>query len=113
MSRVTFSSDGNGSMPIFDEDGNLTGLGICSVASLYGEVKEAIKTYNINIEDALKVITSNVAQVLKLENKGAILEGKDADLVLVNEDNLDIDIVIAKGKIMVKDGEPIVKGTFE
>ena len=113
ISRVTFSSDGNGSMPIFDKDGNLTGLGICSVSSLYGEVKEAIKTYNINIEDALKVITSNVAQVLKLEDKGSILEGKDADLVLVNEDSLDIDIVIAKGKIVVKDGEPIVKGTFE
>jgi beta-aspartyl-dipeptidase (metallo-type) len=113
ISRVTFSSDGNGSMPVFDKDGNLTGLGICSVATLYCEVKEAIKTYNINIEEALKVITSNVAQVLKLTNKGSILEGKDADLVLVNEDTLDIDIVIARGKIMVKDGEPIVKGTFE
>jgi beta-aspartyl-dipeptidase (metallo-type) len=113
ISRVTFSSDGNGSMPVFDKDGNLTGLGICSVATLYGEVKEAIKTYNINIEDALKVITSNVAQVLKLADKGTILEGKDADLVLVNEDTLDIDTVIARGKIMVKSGEPIVKGTFE
>jgi len=113
INNVTFSSDGNGSMPIFDEDGNLTGLGICEVSSLYLETKEAIKKYDIKIEDAIKVITSNVARVLKLENKGTITEGKDADLVMVNKDTLDIDLVIAMGKIMVKDGEPIVKGTFE
>ncbi|MDZ4907058.1 amidohydrolase family protein, partial [Clostridium perfringens] len=113
ISNVTFSSDGNGSMPIFDNNGNLTGLGICSVSTLYGEVKECIKTHNLKIEDAIKVITSNVASVLKLSNKGSIDAGKDADLVLVNENSLEIDTVIAKGKIMVKNGEPIAKGTFE
>ncbi|GAB6169019.1 beta-aspartyl-peptidase [Clostridium carnis] len=113
IEHVTFSSDGNGSMPVFDDNGHLVGLGICSVSTLYGEVKESIKTYNIKIEDALKVITSNVAKVLKLSNKGEIKSGKDADLVIVNEDKLDIDIVIAKGKVMVKNGEPIIKGTFE
>ncbi len=113
ISNVTFSSDGNGSMPIFDNNGNLTGLGICSVSTLYGEVKECIKTHNLKIEDAIKVITSNVASVLKLSNKGSIDAGKDADLVLVNENSLEIDTVIAKGKIMVENGEPIAKGTFE
>ncbi|MDU6507801.1 MAG: RNase adapter RapZ, partial [Staphylococcus sp.] len=81
VENVTFSSDGNGSMPIFDEKGRLIKVGICSVASLYEEVKKCIKTYNIEIEDALKVITSNVAKVLKLKNKGSIEIGKDADLV--------------------------------
>ena len=112
-SNVTFSSDGNGSMPIFDEKGKLVKVGICSVASLYEEVKKCIKVYNISIEESLKVITSNVSKVLKLENKGSIEVGKDADLVLVNEETLDIDTVIAMGKVMVKDGEAIVKGTFE
>lgn len=113
VDNVTFSSDGNGSMPIFDEKGRLIKVGICSVASLYEEVKKCIKTYNIEIEDALKVITSNVAKVLKLKNKGTIEIGKDADLVLVKEDSLEIDTVIAMGKLMVKEGEAIVKGTFE
>lgn len=113
ISNVTFSSDGNGSMPIFDNDGKLVGLGICSVATLYGEVKECIKKYNIKIEDAIRVITSNVASVLKLDHKGSIDEGKDADLVLVEESSLEIDTVIAMGKIMVQNGEPVVKGTFE
>jgi beta-aspartyl-dipeptidase (metallo-type) len=113
IENVTFSSDGNGSMPTFDEKGRLIKVGICSVASLYEEVKECINTYNVPIDEALKVITSNVAKVLKLKNKGSIEIGKDADLVLVNEDNLEIDIVIAMGKVMVKGGEAIVKGTFE
>ncbi|MCI6692159.1 MAG: beta-aspartyl-peptidase [Clostridium sp.] len=113
VENVTFSSDGNGSMPIFDDKGKLIKIGICSVSSLYEEVKECIKTYKIPIEDALKVITSNVSKVLKLYNKGSIECGKDADLVLVNEDTLEIDTVIAMGKIMVKNGEAIIKGTFE
>ena len=113
IENVTFSSDGNGSMPTFDEKGRLIKVGICSVASLYEEVKECIKTYNVPIDEAIKVITSNVAKVLKLKNKGSIETGKDADLVLVNENSLEIDTVIAMGKIMVKDGEAIVKGTFE
>lgn len=113
VKNVTFSSDGNGSMPIFDEKGKIIKIGICSVSSLYEEVKECINTHNIPIEEALKVITSNVSKVLKLHNKGSIERGKDADLVLVNRDTLEIDTVIAMGKVMVKNGEAIVKGTFE
>ena len=113
VDNVTFSSDGNGSMPIFDDKGKLIKIGICSVASLYEEVKECIKTYNIPIEEAIKVITSNVAKILKLKNKGCIEVGKDADLVLVDEKTLEIKTVIAMGEMMVKDGEVTVKGTFE
>ena len=113
INHITFSSDGNGSMPVFDDKGHLVGLGICSVKSLYEEVKESIKMYNVDIEDALKVITSNVAGLLKLENKGCIERDRDADLVLVCEDTLEIDKVIARGKLVVDKGEAIVKGTFE
>ena len=34
IDNITFSSDGNGSLPIYDEGGNLTKLGICKVSSL-------------------------------------------------------------------------------
>lgn len=113
IANITFSSDGNGSMPKFGEDGHLIGLGICSVSSLYREVKFSIKEKNIPTEDAIRVITSNVAEILKLKNKGTIESGKDADLVIVDEKSLDIDIVIAKGKKMVEGGKAIIKGTFE
>ena len=41
-----------------------------------------------------------------------IVVGKDADIVLLDKD-LEIDTVIAKGQIMVKDKQAVVKGTFE
>ena len=66
------------------------------------EVKEAIKNHNVAIEKAIRVITKNPAEILALENKGTIEEGKDADLVIVKEDTLDIDLVIAKGKVWLK-----------
>ena len=113
IEHMTFSSDGNGSMPRFDKNGNLAGLGICSVSSLYREVKFAIKEFNVPIDKAISVITSNVAKLLKLNNKGRIEEGKDADLVIVDEDNLEIDIVFANGKKVVEKGKAVVKGTFE
>ena len=50
---------------------------------------------------------------LKLDNKGRIEKGRDADFVIVNKENLDIDMVIAKGKIVVKDGKASIKATFE
>lgn len=113
IKHITFSSDGNGSMPIFDNSGKLVGLGICSVKTLYREVKNSIQGFNVSIEEAIKVITSNVAELLKLNEKGKIEEGRDADFVIVNKENLDINMVIAKGKIVVRDGKASIKPTFE
>ena len=40
-------------------------------------------------------------------------EEADADLVLADRETLDIDRVMAKGRVMVKDGQVLAKGTFE
>lgn len=113
ITNITFSSDGNGSMPIFGEDKRIVKMEICDVASLYKEVKSAIKDYGVEIETAIKVITSNVADILKLKEKGRIEKGKDADLVIVDKRDLNIDMVFAKGVKMIEGGEAIVKGTYE
>lgn len=113
IKHITFSSDGNGSMPVFDNNGKLIGLGICSVKTLYREVKDSILEHNVPIEESIRVITSNVAELLKLGNKGKIEVGRDADLVIVNKDSLDIDMVIAKGKVVVEDGKASIKPTFQ
>ncbi|EHI97175.1 isoaspartyl dipeptidase [Clostridium sp. DL-VIII] len=113
IEHITFSSDGNGSMPEFDDKGKLIGYKVCSVSTLYREVKFAIEEEKVPIEDAIRVVTSNIAKVLKFENKGTIEYGKDADFVMVDENSLDIDTVIAKGRKMMEDGEVIVKGFFE
>ena len=113
LEKVTFTSDGNGSMPNFDDKGNLIGFGICSVKSLYEEVKYAIKEFNVPIELALKVITSNVADRIILKNKGRILPGNDADVVLVDKKTLKIESVLALGNVMIENNNIIKKGVFE
>ena len=79
---------------------------------LLKEVRECVRRENIPLEIAIKAITSNPARVLCLSEKGQLKEGYDADICLMTED-LNIHTVIAKGQIMVKDGEPVVKGLFE
>ena len=113
LEKVTFSSDAQGSMPLFNEKRELIGLGICSVDTLYNEVKDAILDKKVPIEDAIAVITSNVARMLKLNRLGNIKEGYQADFVLVDKRSLEINSVYAKGKALIKDKEILVKGTFE
>ncbi|MBW4829182.1 MAG: beta-aspartyl-peptidase [Clostridiaceae bacterium] len=111
--NITFSSDGQGSLPEFNEKGEFIGIGVGKVTSLYGEVKDAIVSEKIPMEKALRVITANPADILKLKDKGYIEKGRDADIVLLDADTFEIDTVIAKGQVMVQNKEAVVKGTFE
>lgn len=112
-SHVTFSSDGQGSLPVFAADGTFMGLGVGKVTSLYREMKDAVLADGVALTDALRPVTSNPAFLLKLENKGRIAENADADLVLADQETLEIDTVMAKGRLMVSEKEILVKGTFE
>lgn len=111
--QITFSSDGQGSIPIFGKNGEFVGLGVGKVTSLYREVRDAVLTDRVGLTQALKTVTSNPADLLKLERKGRIAAGKDADLVLVQEDTMEIDTVMAKGNLMVYKQKAVRKGTFE
>lgn len=113
ISQVTFTSDGQASLPDFDSNGELLGLKIGKVSSLFNEVKDAVLMEGVPLETAIKVITENPAHILKLKNKGVLKEGKDADIVLLDKETLTIDTVLAKGKIMVQNQKALIKGTFE
>lgn len=114
IEHITMSSDGNGSAPIFDNNGRLVKLGIGSLSSNHKEFRDIVFNENIPISTALKPLTSTVADVLKLsKSKGRIKEGLDADIILMDKDTLLIDTVIAKGRIMVLSGKPVVYGNFE
>ena len=111
--HITFSSDGQGSLPVFAADGTFMGLGVGKVTSMYREMRDAVLTEGIALEDALKPVTSNPAKLLKLEHKGKIVENADADLVLAEEATLELLSVFAKGVLMIHEKEVLVKGTFE
>lgn len=110
--RVTVTSDGNGSMPQYNDHGELIGMGIGSVRVLWRDIREAVKHYKLSLEVALRVITSNPAHVLQLKQKGLIRSGFDADLVALDA-NLEIQNVWAKGKLMVRGSSPVVFGMYE
>ena len=112
-SRITFTSDGQGSLPLFDASGCTCGLSVGEVASLFEEVRKAVRVEGLPLATALKVVTSNPADLLKLGSKGRLAAGMDADVVLLNPADLSIHTVIAKGRVMMKAGTLLVKGVFE
>jgi len=64
------------------------------------------------MEESIIPFTSSPAKFLKFEHKGSLLEGYDADLILLDK-KLNIHTLISKGKIMVQNYKPVVYGTFE
>ena len=111
--RFTISSDGQGSLPMFNSRGEYQGIGIGKASCLLKEIRECVFREGIPLETALKGVTSNPASILKLNAKGRIRPGFDADLCLLTEDSLELHTVLARGRIMVREGKQQVFGTFE
>lgn len=113
IEKITISTDGNGSMPKFNEKKEITGMAVASVSSLHKEFIDIIKEEKMSIQDAVRVSSANIAKHLKLEQKGEIKEGKDADIIVLDKNTLQIKHVIAKGKIVMKNEKIMRFGTFE
>lgn len=112
LNKVTISSDGNGSLPKFDEKGNYIGLGVGSVETVYRCFLEFMAS-GMSVTEALHPVSVNQAAFFGLKGKkGCIQVGADADFVLTDA-NFVIDQVWAKGRCLVDQGQPIVWGTFE
>lgn len=71
------------------------------------EFKNCILEDGLTLEEILPYFTLNPANVLKLPYKGRIADGADADLLILNKAGLEVVHVIAKGKLLVKDGKYI------
>ena len=110
--HITFSSDSCGSLPGFDEQGRLVKLEMGLPSANLRELGDAVLKEKIPIEKALKVLTSNVASILKLPGKGFISKGMDADLLFLDR-GMNIVHLMAMGKWVVKSGSVIKKGTYE
>jgi beta-aspartyl-dipeptidase (metallo-type) len=112
LEHITMTSDGCGSLPDFDEDGNLVKLETGQPSSVLREILATMREEGMPLEQALRVATANVADILKLPRKGRIAVGYDADLVVLDGDD-QIRHLVANGTLMVHDGDMLVKGTFE
>jgi len=112
LAQVTVSSDSNGSLPVFDKLGNLVGLTIATQRTLFKKFRSLVGRTILTLEQAAQLFAANPARFYKLHQKGEIKEGKDADVILLDQD-LNLTDVIAKGRIMMTGGKLLAKGTFK
>ena len=99
--HITISSDGQGSLPIFNEKGEFLRMGMGQSSCLLKEVKECVEKAGIPLETAISTITANPAEILSLKGKGKIREGYDADLCVLDQ-GLEIQEVVARGKTVYR-----------
>ncbi|ROS05561.1 isoaspartyl dipeptidase [Sinobacterium caligoides] len=109
--NITLSTDAQGSMPIFNDSGEMTGIGVAEQDNLLALLQQQVKA-GFSISEALIPITVNVAEWLKLPAKGRLEVGYDADLIILNDD-LSLDQTWAKGQCVFKDGQSLIKNMFE
>lgn len=85
LERITLSSDANGSLPVFDERGAYAGMRVASMSALLDDWR-ALAGGELGVSRALELVTRNVARALGLTGrKGALVEGADADVLLVDD----------------------------
>ncbi len=71
-----------------------------SSLTMIGALKNAVKSANLSLPEALDTITLNPARLLGVEaNKGSIAAGKDADIVIFDKE-FDVKMTMIRGKIV-------------
>lgn len=112
LDRMTFSSDGNAGVRRKNPE---TGEDTYRVAPLDKNLEQTVKLITdgaLKPSEAFTLITSNPAWNMKLQGKGVIAEGCDADLLLFDS-NWKLQYVYARGQRMMDAGTVIRKGNFE
>ncbi len=109
--NVTISSDGGGCLPEFNERGEITKMAIGSSHCL-GETLKSLLDKGMNLTTVLPAFTANVAEILRLRDKGSIGVGFAADFIVL-DDAHEISDVMLGGVWHVENGEQKVFGRFE
>jgi beta-aspartyl-dipeptidase (metallo-type) len=111
LAHISMSSDANGSLPKFDEEGKLLQLEMGDPGSMLQEVRDLVET-GTGITEAVSTITCNPSKIVGLSKKGAVSEGMDADL-LITDRQLGLVHLVAMGNLMVENGMLLRKGNYE
>ena len=57
-------------------------------------------------------MSANPAALLGLPRKGRLEKGQDGDVMVLDED-LRLRTLVGRGRVMMRDGEVLARGTFE
>lgn len=111
LDRISISSDANGSLPMFDDNGSLVGLGVASQRSMLEQLRRMVCSGTLELPLATALFTANPASFYGLDRKGRVAPGFDADLLFLDRD-LELVHVIARGNRAVTDGAVVLRGSF-
>lgn len=112
IDNMTFSSDGNAGVRRKNPE---TGEDTYRIAPLDKNLEQTIRLITdggLTPDKAFRLITVNPARNMKLNGKGKVAVGADADLTLF-DDAWNLQCVISRGQMMMRDGAIIKKGNFE
>jgi beta-aspartyl-dipeptidase (metallo-type) len=109
--NISISSDGGGCLPVFDQQGQMLRMGFATSAGLTDTFTELLARGHA-LDDVLPAFTSNLATLLRLPAKGRLHTGLDADLQVLDSQGRPAQ-VMALGQWMVRNGQPVIHGTFE
>lgn len=96
LSRLTVSSD----------------AAISSPRALHDQICACVAEHGFPLEQVLPLATANTARVLKLDRKGKLEPGCDADALVLRRKTLEITHVFARGRQLVRGGELAVTERF-
>ena len=111
LEKISFSTDAGGSAPVFDEAGHVVHLGMGLPNTLFEAIRDLREQLGLSWSDAIKPATQTPAAILKFPDVGHIQPGCRGDLVVT--DGREIIAVVANGRVMVKEGRPVVFSSFE
>lgn len=96
LERLTVSSDADSSTPDI----------------LFAQLRGLVCDHAFAIEQMARMGSTNAARALRLERKGRVVPGCDADLLILDRTSLEIRHVVAGGRVVVRDGACLVRERF-
>ncbi|MGM0914671.1 MAG: beta-aspartyl-peptidase [Pseudomonadota bacterium] len=107
VERITMSSDCNGSLPEFDARGAFIGMRVAGNTTLIGDWQRLVREAVLPLDQALDLVSGNVARVLGLDGrKGRLAIGYDADITLLDNDLQTQQTFVAGKRLYARDDSP-------
>lgn len=108
--RMTLSTDSGVPYPKLDASGKAVGLYMAGPDAILGTIQELVQA-GFSWGSAAAFATAHTASILGLSRKGRLVAGTDADILIVEADGR-VDRVYARGRELVREGQPLVRGAF-
>ncbi len=83
-----------------------------SPRTLFDHIHACVLEGRFALQQVLPLVTSNTARVLKLDRQGKLEPRRDADVIVLERDSLEIVEMIARGKRTVRGGRTVVAEKF-